>query len=129
MVVKYLVDTDILIDFLRGNAEAKQFVKEYVDIMGISSITVAELYSGVREGKEREYLDAFFNMITVLPVDNRIAVQGGLFRRDYMKSHGTGFADSIIAATSRIHGVMLCSLNRKHFPMIKNLKVPYKKLS
>jgi len=126
-MAKYLVDTDVLIDFLRGNAKAKKFVKTNFDSIILSSITVAELYSGVREGDERDYLDEFIELTAVVPVTDDIAIQGGLYKRDYIRSHGTGFADAIIAATAKVHGAVLCSLNKKHFPMVKDLKVPYKK--
>ena len=126
-MVKYLVDTDVLIDFLRGNAKAKQFIKTNFDSIMLSTITIAELYSGVREGEERLNLDEFIELVVVVPVTDEIAVKGGLFKRDYIKSHGTGFADAIIAATSIVHKVTLCSLNKKHFPMVRDMKVPYKK--
>ncbi|MDA3797615.1 MAG: type II toxin-antitoxin system VapC family toxin [Kiritimatiellae bacterium] len=126
-MTKYLVDTDVLIDFLRGNDKACKFIKTNFESIVLSTITVAELYSGVLEGNERKYLDEFIDLVTVIPVTEKIAIQGGLFKRDYIKSHGTGFADAIIAATTTVLGLTLCSLNRKHFPMIDNLKVPYQK--
>jgi len=126
-MAKYLVDTDVLIDFLRGNAKAKKFVKTNFDSIILSSITVAELYSGVREGDERANLDEFIELIPVVPITGETAIKGGLFKRDYIRSHGTGLADAIIAATAKAHDATLCSLNKKHFPMVKDLKVPYKK--
>jgi len=126
-MAKYLVDTDVLIDFLRGNAKATKFIKSNFDSIILSSITVAELYSGVREGVERENLNEFIELTHVVPITEEIAIKGGLFKRDYFRSHGTGLADAIIAATAEAQDAILCSLNKKHFPMIKDLKVPYRK--
>ncbi|BDA73460.1 hypothetical protein RIVM261_037260 [Rivularia sp. IAM M-261] len=93
----------------------------------VSAITVAELYGGVREGKERKALDEFIRVFEVVPVSNEIAVKGGLYRRDYFKSHNVGLADAIIAATSDIKSASLVTLNQKHFPMLTNVIIPYRK--
>ncbi|SDZ17212.1 PIN domain-containing protein [Nitrosomonas sp. Nm33] len=51
-MANYLLDTCILIDFFRGNAKAAQFLEGLNDPPYLSALTVAELYAGVREGKE-----------------------------------------------------------------------------
>jgi predicted nucleic acid-binding protein len=48
---------------------------------------------------------------------------GGLFRRDYGRSHGTGLADALIAATAEEANARF---NGRHFPMIE-AKVPYER--
>jgi len=93
----------------------------------MSAITLAELYAGVREGTERTALDTFVQAFTILPVDDEIAVKGGLYRRDYSKSHSVGLADALIAATAAKHNATLVTLNNKHFPMLTNVVVPYQK--
>lgn len=86
---------------------------------------MAELYAGVRDEAERTKLDRFVLAFTVLPIDQTIAVTGGLLRRDYGKTHGTGLADALIAATVQRHNLRLVSLNSKHFPMLLDLIIPY----
>jgi predicted nucleic acid-binding protein len=56
-----------------------------------------------------------------------LAVQGGLYRRDYGKSHNVGLADALIAATATQRRVPLVTLNRKHFPMLQDVIVPYQR--
>jgi predicted nucleic acid-binding protein len=85
------------------------------------------MYAGVREGKERENLDRFIAGSDVIAVDHQIAEIGGLLLRQYGKSHGTGFADAIIAATAQVERAILVTLNSKHFPMVTDLFVPYQK--
>ena len=46
-----VVDTDVLIDFLRGREQAVSFVNLEADRIILSSIVVAELYAGVRGGR------------------------------------------------------------------------------
>src|SRR5476649_1573681 len=100
---KWLIDTDILIDYLRGSAKASQFVEDAIKKSAcyISSISIAELYAGVRDGKEREILDRFLHVFAVVEIERQIAQTGGLYRRDYGKSHGVGLADAIIAAAAQ----------------------------
>ena len=124
---KVLVDTDVMIEFLRGKTEAIKFISSHFEEMMLSSVTVAELYSGVRDGKEKEALDAFIERILVLPITTKVAIRGGLYKREYYKSHGTGLADAMIAASSVSAEVPLFTFNLKHFPMLKNVKVPYRR--
>jgi hypothetical protein len=120
-----LIDTDVLIDYLRGKQEAVDYVDNLTAPLFLSVITVAELYAGVRDGAERTKLDAFINAFSTVPLDREIGVTGGLYRRDYGKSHGTGLADALIAATARLHSLTLVTLNKKHFPMLTSIIVPY----
>lgn len=120
-----LIDTDVLINYLRGYVDAVTYIESLTDPFLISSITVAELYSGVRDGAERTALDIFISAFEVVAVDEAIALKGGLYRRDYGKSHNVGLADALIAATAETKGAVLVTLNRKHFPMLANVNVPY----
>jgi len=122
-----LIDTDVLIDYLRDRVEAVKYLESLPIPPAISAITVAELYAGVREGRERRFLDEFSRSLAVVDVNDEIARLGGLFRRDYFKSHGTGINDAIIAATAELDDYTFVTLNRKHFPMLRKILVPYKK--
>lgn len=123
-----LVDTDILIDYFREVPEAVDFIEGHLDQVMVSSITVAELYRGVRDGREREALDAFISAIRVLEIGLSVAKDGGLLRRQYRASHHSGLADCLIAATAREHHLPLKTLNTKHFPMLDDVQAPYKKV-
>ena len=127
MAPKYLVDTNILIDYLRGLDGAVNFLENLEEPLYISSLTVAELYAGVREGKERKILNTFITAFEILPVNENIARKGGLFRRDYGKSHGTDLIDSILAASAQTINAKLVTLNKKHFPMLAEIVIPYKR--
>jgi predicted nucleic acid-binding protein len=86
-------------------------------------LTVAELFAGVREGKDRKSLET----LQVVPLDEETAKLGGLWLRDYSKSHGVGLADALIAATAKLQGCTLVTLNTKHFPMLTTILSPYQK--
>lgn len=122
-----VVDTDVLIDYLRGRLQAVAFLEETDQPLAASVITVAELYVGVRDGEERRRLDAFVAAFDVLGLDRQAAVVAGLWRRQYGPSHGMGLADALIAATVEAAGATLVTLNRRHFPMLAQVLVPYSK--
>jgi len=122
-----LVDTDVLIDFLRGLPPAQAFVSNLPDQAYVSAITIAELHVGVRDGKERAVLTEFLDTLETIALDAELAAEGGILRRDYGKSHGVGLNDALIAATALKNRLQLVTLNEKHYPMVKNLLVPYKK--
>lgn len=127
MAERLLIDTDVLIDYLRDHAEAVSYLESLTEPLLISVITVAELYAGVREGAERTALNEFIQAFEIVPVAEDIAIKGGLYRRDYMKSHNVGLADAIIAATAELRRAELVTLNKKHFPMLASITVPYQK--
>jgi predicted nucleic acid-binding protein len=91
----------------------------------ISAITVAELYAGVRDGGERQRLARLVADQLVLSVTEPIAVMAGLFTREWTPSHGVGLDDCLIAATAQLHAHTLITLNRRHFPMLGAVEVPY----
>lgn len=124
---RLLIDTDVLIDFLRGLEQAKDFIASLPEQAYVSAITVAELHVGVRNGKERAVLTEFLDTLDTIALDAETAANGGLLRRDYGKSHGVGLNDALIAATAINKRLQLVTLNEKHYPMVKNLLVPYLK--
>ena|ERR1700693_1941433 len=127
MTTPLLLDTDVLIDYLRGRAEAVTYLEGQTAPLLVSAVTVGELYAGVREGAERTKLNTFLTAFEVVAVDLAIATRGGLYRRDYGRSHGTGLADALIAATAEARQATLVTLSQKHFPMVAALYVPYQK--
>lgn len=122
-----LVDTDVVIDYLRDQADAVAYLESLAEPSLLSAVTVAELYAGVREGEERAALNAFLTAFEIIPVDSAIATQGGLYRRDYGKSHNVGLADALIAASAEARQATVVTLNKKHFPMLTTVIVPYRK--
>jgi predicted nucleic acid-binding protein len=93
----------------------------------VSVITAAELFAGVREGAERKEIEQFLHCTVLIDVDEQIAVQAGLMLRQYRKSHGVGLADALIAAPAEAEHARMVTLNTKHFPMLKDVLVPYQK--
>ena len=122
-----LIDTDVLIDYLRDHSQAVAYLEGLEKLPSVSVITVAELYAGVKEGDERTNLESFLDTVNIIELNDDIARMGGIFRRDYSKSHGVGLADALIAATAKHEFCTLVTLNSKHFPMLDKILIPYQK--
>ena len=127
MAESFLLDTDVLVDFLRGYSKAVAFVNAQSSRIILSSIVVAELYAGVKGDAEQAALENFVSLFRIVPVSADIAKAGGLYKRDYGKSHGVGLADAILAATAETENAVLKTLNTKHYPMLQGLRPAYKK--
>jgi predicted nucleic acid-binding protein len=122
-----LVDTDVLVDFLRGHEKAVSFVNEFSSRIILSSIVVAELYAGVKGNTELTILENFISLFRVVPLTAEIAKIGGLYKRDFGKSHGVGLADAVLAATATAENAELKTLNVKHYPMLNGIEPAYMK--
>jgi len=127
MSTPILLDTDVLVDFLRGHERAVAYVKTHEDRIILSAIVIAELYAGVKGDEELRQLEQLISLFPVVPVSGQIAKTAGLHKRDYGPSHGVGLADAIMAATAETRTADLKTLNTRHYPMLKGLRAPYTK--
>ena len=127
MAERLLLDTDVLIGYLKGRDEAVDYLEGLTADLYLSVISVAELFAGIRGDEEENSLSQLLQTFVVLPVTEKAARLGGLYRRDYGPSHGTGLADALIAATSQEAGADLVTFNRRHFPMLSTVTVPYER--
>jgi predicted nucleic acid-binding protein len=123
---RLLLDTCVLVDYLRNHAPAVEFISQLDDPPAISAMTVAELYVGVRHRREQARVESLMARLRVVATSADVARQGGIFRRDYRQSHGLDLIDALIAATARVHGARLVTRNARHFPMLDDLLVPYR---
>jgi len=115
----HLLDTDVLIDFLRGRAEARAFLSRYetaAEPPVISVVSVTELWAGMRQGEERA-TGALVSALRKTPLSEEIALAAGNMLRTYRRSHATELGDALIAATAVELGATLVTRNVKHYPM------------
>lgn len=126
MAERLLFDTDVLIEYLRGRPRAVEYLEGPTADSCVSVVSIAELFAGIRDDEEGEYLKQFLLAFSALPVTEGVALVGGLYRRDYGNSHGTGLADALTAATAEENGATLVTFNQRLFPMVK-IRVPYER--
>jgi hypothetical protein len=118
-VAIHLLDTDILIDLLRGRGEARAFLGRYeatAEPPVISVVSVSELWAGMRKGEESA-TGALLAALRKTPLSEEIALAAGNMLRIYRRSHGTELGDALIASTAVELGATLITRNIKHYPM------------
>ena len=122
-----LVDTSVLVDYLRGSAGAVELLEDEraADILQASEITRLEVLAGMRPAEEvptRSLLSA----LVWHAVDSRVAEEAGALGRRWLPSHNAiDAADLAIAATAVLIGARLLTVNVRHFPMFPDLLPPY----
>lgn len=120
-----LVDTNVVIDFLRGLPAAVDWFDGLTDRPAISAISVLELYAGARSQRDERDIVAIREQLTCLPISEVIGERAGAIMRHFRKSHGIDIPDALIAATAEHHALEIATLNTKHFPMFPKLKRAY----
>ncbi len=122
-----LVDTSVLIDFLRGHSGALDLLsRERAGVsLHASLITRLEVLAGMRP-EEEAAIRSLLSTLIWHPVDARVAEAAGALGRRWLPSHHTiDGADLAIAATAMGTGARLLTRNIRHFPMFADLRAPY----
>jgi len=107
-----LVDTDVLVDHLRGERRLSADVRP----LGVSVVSRCELFAG-RDDLER--LRRFLWPMIEMPIDRPVAELAGMTRRET----GIAVPDALIAATALTHRIPLMTRNRRHFDRVAELRV------
>ena len=125
----YLIDSDVLICFLKGHPEAVARLAALPESdRHTSRINVAELYCGAHHSSRVEEnlrtFEAFLRRFSVFEFDQHASL---VFAREKarLKKLGTPVADMdlMIASIAMANHCILVTNNLKHFKHIKGLKV------
>ena len=122
-----LVDTSVLIDYLRGHQGAATTLERERESAALhaSEITRLEVLAGMRSAEE-EATRLLLSTLRWHSVDAEIAEEAGALGRRWLPSHHTiDGADLAIAATAIHTGSRLLTRNIRHFPMFPGLQAPY----
>lgn len=119
-----LLDTCILIDYLRNKPE----VVSYIEQKGknnfiLSTVVTIELFKGVRNKTELRTLQKELQYFSLLEIDNNVSSLANKLAENYALSHQMGLGDTLIAATALIYSLELKTYNMKDFQFIPSLKV------
>jgi len=117
-----LIDTDVMIDLSRENAEAAGYV-DALSEPAISIVTAQELIVGARDKRDLNAIDSLVSTYRVIHIDAAIGQLAYELLKRYARSDGLRTFDSLIAATAIGQNCTLVSRNRKHFAMIESLRL------
>ncbi len=107
-----LVDTDVLIDHLRGTRRLRADRRR----LAVSVVSRCELFAG---RDEPALLRGLLAAMIELPIDAQIAELAGVTRR----TSGIATPDALIAATALVHRIPLMTRNCRHFEPVPGLQV------
>jgi len=119
-----LVDTDVLIWYLRGNMAATSLLDNLAEPV-LSAVTHMELVQGCRDKRELALLqsDLSGRRAKILPLDAFISDRAVSLIETLALSNGLQLADALIAATGLVYGFPLATANAKHFVAVEGLLV------
>ncbi|HLH62611.1 MAG TPA: type II toxin-antitoxin system VapC family toxin [Ktedonobacteraceae bacterium] len=129
--MKYLVDTDWVIDYPAGRQPAIALLIPLTqEGLAGSLITLGEIYEGIYYGRDPQKSEAgfrhFLRGISVLSLNRSIMQRFGYIRGDLRrKGLLIGDPDILIAATAMYYDLTLLSRNRKDYERIQGLKANF----
>lgn len=121
---RILIDTSIIIDFLRKQKKEKSWLwkirENYTCFM--SAITLFELLSGAKTDQHLEDIEKITKWIKSIDLNNETAtVAASILRNLKERNQIIDYRDIFIAATAKHYHLTLATLNISHFNRIKEI--------
>ena len=128
--MKYFLDTNVIIDMLKGKHSCmlRHFENIYSTDIYVPAIVVAELEYGaahsVNYEKNKSLYEKFISNFSIIPFDRKCSLPYGKIRQD-LNTAGTpiGGNDMLIAATVVANNGILVTHNVGEFSRIKGLSL------
>ncbi len=123
-----LVDTDVLVDCLRGTVPAQEWLKRVAQQpFAVHAVAALGLVMGCRNRADLERIQRFLATFEVVwPEASEFATAYQLLLNHRLTS-GLDIPDCLIAATALARGACLFTFNSKHFRAVPGMDVvqPY----
>ncbi len=129
--MKYLIDTDWVIDHIQGNPTATSLIASLTpDGIAISIITFLEIYEGIYTSanprQTEQLVRVFLQTVPVLPLNRTVAKRTALVRAE-LRRKGRSVRqrafDIVIAATALTHNLTLVTRNAADYRAIDALNL------
>jgi len=119
-----IVDTDVLIWYLKGNEKAYQVIENSNNFF-ISVVTYIELVQGMRNKKELSNLRKALHIwnAQILYISEEISAKATFYVEQHFLSHSMQLADALIGATAIAYGTPILTGNDKHYKVLNDLKI------
>lgn len=125
----YCLDTDILIEYFRGNEAIRTRVESLTgkDSLGLIWLTVYEFFKGIFvSGKldEEKFLQELNETCLILnPSYEAARIGGEIYAALRKEGRLINDADILIASVVKAHDAVLVTNNEEHFSRIEGLKI------
>ncbi len=119
-----LIDTDVLIWYMRGNRKAYDTI-ENLNGFPISVITYMELIQGMKNKKELNSLRQALHEwnARLVYISEEISAKAMFFVEQHFLSHSIEIADALIGASAITHGLPLLTANDKHYKIMDGIEI------
>ena len=119
-----IIDTDVLIWYLRGNEASKKTVESNIPF-SISVVTYIELVQGMKNKEEMKKFQKQIQKwnVNIIQIDKEVSSRAMFYIQEYGLSHSMMFADGLIAATVVQNGEILLTANDKHYKFIPTIEL------
>jgi predicted nucleic acid-binding protein len=128
---KIIIDTDILIDFLRNKKDAVDFIislEQKKIVMATTVINSFELHYGAKKSKNPQKslqtTNKLLERLIILPLTSRSAQKSGhIYATLEAKGQPIRLRDTFIGAIALTKECSVATRNLAHFSKIENLKI------
>lgn len=119
-----LVDTDVLIWYMRGNKNAFKVIEKNINFH-ISVITYIELVQGMRNKTELNALRKSLRdwNASIIYITEEISAKAMFYVERHYLSQSVELSDTFIGATAVAYGLPLLTGNEKHYKPLKDVRV------
>src|SRR5210317_1598356 len=119
-----VIDTDVLIWYMRGNQKAYKAVENSKHFF-ISVVTYMELVQGMRNKNELNNLRRALHVwdSKILYISEEISVKAMFFVEQHYLSHSIQLADALIGATAIVYRLPILTGNDKHYKILKDMQI------
>ena len=118
-----IIDTDVLIGYLRGNQKARDIVEKNIPF-SISVVTYIELIQGMKNKDEFKLFQKQMQKwnTDIIQIDKERSSRAMFYIQEYALSHSMMLADALIAATVVQSNEKLITANDKHYKFIPTIE-------
>ena len=119
-----LIDTDVLIWYLKGNDNARIEIEALPNFF-ISVVSYIELVQGMRNKNELICLRRALRRwdAKIVYVSEEISAKAMFYVEQYYLSHSLQLADALIGATAVMNGFDVFTANVKHYQIFKDISL------
>jgi tRNA(fMet)-specific endonuclease VapC len=116
-----LLDTDVMVDVLRGHEPAKEWLESAQEI-GVPGLVAMELMQGCQNAREQKQLERALSEYQLYWPDEDDCNRALASYSSHHLSDNIGLLDALIAETAIGVNAELATFNVKHYRVLRGLK-------